>query len=36
MNQLYDRYQLPLMIVHNELGAKHKLNDNEIDDSYRI
>lgn len=36
MNQLYDRYQLPLMIVHNELGAMHKLNDNEIDDSYRI
>ena len=36
MNQLYDRYQLPLMIVENGLGAKDQLEAGEINDVYRI
>ena len=37
MNQLYDRYQKPLFIVENGLGAVDEVNpDGSIDDSYRI
>ncbi len=37
MNQLYDRYQKPLFIVENGLGAKDEINDDgSIDDDYRI
>ncbi|MCG3737279.1 6-phospho-beta-glucosidase [Vibrio cincinnatiensis] len=37
LNVLYDRYQLPLFIVENGLGAKDQLDDNgEIQDDYRI
>jgi 6-phospho-beta-glucosidase len=37
LNFLYDRYQLPLFIVENGLGAKDVLNENgEIEDDYRI
>ncbi|PCK08601.1 MAG: 6-phospho-beta-glucosidase [Alteromonadaceae bacterium] len=37
LNLLYDRYQLPLFIVENGLGAKDVLNpDGSIDDAYRI
>ncbi|MDG4963918.1 6-phospho-beta-glucosidase [Lactococcus lactis] len=37
LNQLYDRYQKPLFIVENGLGANDKLNDDgEINDDYRI
>lgn len=37
LNELYDRYQLPLMVVENGLGAKDTLNeDGSIDDDYRI
>lgn len=37
MNQLYDRYQKPLFIVENGLGAKDILQpDGSIDDEYRI
>ncbi|NNN44004.1 MULTISPECIES: 6-phospho-beta-glucosidase [Vibrio] len=37
LNILYDRYQLPLFIVENGLGAKDQLDDNgEIQDDYRI
>lgn len=37
MNQLYDRYQKPLFIVENGLGAKDVVQpDGTIDDEYRI
>ncbi|MBW9324012.1 glycosyl hydrolase family protein [Enterococcus casseliflavus] len=36
MNQLYDRYQLPLMIVENGLGAKDQLDNGGVNDLYRI
>ena len=37
LNNLYDRYQIPLFIVENGLGAVDTLNeDGGIDDDYRI
>lgn len=37
LNMLFDRYQLPLMIVENGLGAvDHLEDDGSIHDSYRI
>ncbi len=37
LNELYDRYQIPLMVVKNGLGAYDKLEeDGTIHDSYRI
>jgi 6-phospho-beta-glucosidase len=36
MNQLYDRYKLPLFIVENGLGAVDKADDGMIEDDYRI
>lgn len=37
LNFLYDRYQLPLFIVENGLGAKDQLDENgEVQDDYRI
>lgn len=37
LNQLYDRYQVPLFIVENGLGATDVLENNEyINDDYRI
>ncbi|MDN6161577.1 MAG: 6-phospho-beta-glucosidase [Atopostipes sp.] len=37
MNELYDRYQKPLFVVENGLGAKDEINeDGEIIDDYRI
>lgn len=37
MNELYDRYQKPLFIVENGLGAEDKLEeDGKIHDDYRI
>lgn len=37
MNQLYDRYQLPLFIVENGLGTQDKLSEvGTIEDDYRI
>jgi len=37
MNQLYDRYQKPLFIVENGLGAKDEIEqDGGIQDDYRI
>lgn len=41
LNQLYDRYQLPIFVVENGLGAKDQLEKDEkgqvvIQDSYRI
>lgn len=36
LNEIYDRYQLPLMIVENGLGYNDKLEAGKIHDSYRI
>ncbi|MDO5785571.1 MAG: glycoside hydrolase family 1 protein [Eubacteriales bacterium] len=37
LNEIYDRYQLPIMVVENGLGAYDKIEeDGTIDDSYRI
>jgi len=37
LNKLYDRYQVPLMIVENGLGAEDTMNETgEIIDDYRI
>ncbi|VTS45448.1 6-phospho-beta-glucosidase [Streptococcus anginosus] len=37
LNKLYDRYQVPLFIVENGLGALDKVEaDGSIHDSYRI
>lgn len=36
LNLLYDRYQLPLMIVENGLGAIDTLEDGRVHDQYRI
>jgi len=36
LNWLYDRYQLPLFIVENGLGAVDEINGEQIQDDYRI
>jgi len=36
LNLLYDRYQIPLMVVENGLGALDELKDGKIHDDYRI
>jgi 6-phospho-beta-glucosidase len=37
LNELYDRYQLPLFIVENGMGAIDEINEKgEIEDDYRI
>lgn len=36
MNNLYDRYQKPLFIVENGLGAVDELKDGTVEDDYRI
>lgn len=36
LNKLYDRYQLPLFLVENGLGAHDKVENGKIHDSYRI
>lgn len=36
MNSLWDRYQKPLFIVENGLGAKDQLQDDQVEDDYRI
>lgn len=37
LNEIYDRYQIPLMVVENGLGAYDKLEeDGSIHDTYRI
>lgn len=37
LNQIYDRYQLPIYVVENGLGAKDVLNpDGTVHDDYRI
>ena len=36
LNQLYDRYQKPIFIVENGLGAIDQFEDNTVHDQYRI
>lgn len=36
LNELWDRYRIPLMIVENGLGAPDKVEDGKIHDTYRI
>lgn len=36
LNRLYDKYQLPLFIVENGLGAKDTLENGKVHDDYRI
>ncbi|MDO4328710.1 MAG: 6-phospho-beta-glucosidase [Lachnospiraceae bacterium] len=36
LNSLYDRYQKPLFIVENGLGAKDELVNDTVEDDYRI
>lgn len=36
LNYLYDRYQIPLMLVENGLGARDQIVDGKIEDDYRI
>lgn len=36
LNQLWDRYEIPLMVVENGLGAVDKVENGQIHDSYRI
>lgn len=36
LNQLYDKYQIPLFIVENGLGAVDKLTNETVLDTYRI
>ena len=37
LNEIYDRYELPMMVVENGLGAYDKIEeDGSIHDSYRI
>lgn len=36
LNKVYDRYNIPIMIVENGLGAVDVLKDGQVDDQYRI
>lgn len=36
LNLIYDRYQIPLFISENGMGAVDKLTNNTVDDQYRI
>lgn len=36
LNEMYDRYQLPIFIAENGIGAYDKLEDGKVHDSYRI
>ena len=37
LNQVYERYQIPIMVVENGLGCRDEVNpDGTIDDDYRI
>lgn len=36
LRELYDRYNLPLIITENGIGGHDKLNDGKVDDQYRI
>jgi len=36
LNETYNRYKVPLMVVENGLGANDKLENDTVHDSYRI
>lgn len=36
LRQVYEKYQLPIIITENGLGAIDKLEDGQVDDQYRI
>lgn len=36
LNKIYDRYNIPIMIVENGLGAVDQLEDEKVHDNYRI
>lgn len=36
LDQVYNRYRVPLMVVENGLGARDEVQDGQIHDSYRI
>ncbi len=36
LNTYYDRYQIPMIITENGFGAKDRIEDGQIHDSYRI
>lgn len=36
LNDIYDRYQIPMLIVENGLGAKDKVEKGKIHDQYRV
>lgn len=36
VNRLYDRYQLPLFVVENGLGAVDELENDTVEDDYRV
>ncbi|MBO0413001.1 glycoside hydrolase family 1 protein [Enterococcus hulanensis] len=36
LNVLYNRYQLPIMVVENGIGGEEELVDGEVHDNYRI
>ena len=36
LNEINDRYRLPIMVVENGLGARDKLEDGTVHDAYRI
>lgn len=36
LNTVYDRYQIPIMIVENGLGAQDELINGKVEDDYRI
>ncbi|MCH1939844.1 glycoside hydrolase family 1 protein [Holdemania massiliensis] len=36
LNEIYDRYQVPIMVVENGLGAVDKLENGQVHDPYRI
>lgn len=36
LNELYDRYQKPLFVIENGLGATDELEDGKVHDTYRI
>ncbi len=36
LNDVYNRYQVPLMVVENGLGAEDQLVDGKVHDTYRI
>jgi 6-phospho-beta-glucosidase len=36
LNEIYDRYQIPIFVVENGMGAKDELVDGKVHDDYRI